>query len=190
MDGLPRHSRTADFNTRVTRVTAWGAFAKKQLWSQVPSLPIEFNGTNDHSLLTILLGNAKVSLKGVHGPLDSLGRAATLVLPCPLIRNAFFFFNLVYKVDKLIYPFLALYRTAYNTVYVLGIDGRLVIITPYLIIGRNVNDLWEIKLGLKDCRLAYCCLTTHPLFSLWNVFLKKKKTFSIIVKTKSLFHPC
>ncbi len=26
MDGLPRHSRTADFNTRVTRVTAWGAF--------------------------------------------------------------------------------------------------------------------------------------------------------------------
>ncbi len=35
-----------------------GCVSQKQLWSQVPSLPIEFNGTNDHSYLTMLLGNA------------------------------------------------------------------------------------------------------------------------------------
>ncbi len=36
----------------------WGVF---QLLLQVPSLPIEFNGANDHSLLTMLLGNAPLA---------------------------------------------------------------------------------------------------------------------------------
>ncbi len=31
--------------------------SQKQLWAQVPSLPIDFNGTCDHSWLTMLLGN-------------------------------------------------------------------------------------------------------------------------------------
>ncbi len=35
-----------------------GCVSQKQLWPQVLSLPIEFNGNNDHSLLTMVLRNA------------------------------------------------------------------------------------------------------------------------------------
>lgn len=41
-----------------TRNPSLVCVSQKQLWSQVPSLPTEINGTCDHSWLRMLLGNA------------------------------------------------------------------------------------------------------------------------------------
>lgn len=38
--------------------TGLGCVSQSQQWSQVPSLPIQLNGTCEHSWLTMLLGNA------------------------------------------------------------------------------------------------------------------------------------
>lgn len=51
--GLKSHGKTAVKGERGP-----GVLSRSQLWSQVPSLSAQFNGTCDHSWLTMLLENA------------------------------------------------------------------------------------------------------------------------------------